>query len=193
MPRAGLSEERVVEEAARLADEVGYEALTLAGVAASFGVRLPSLYKHVKGLDALRGLVAVLAVRELAEELGRAAVGKSGNAALRALADAYRSYARHHPGRYAATLRAPESGDDALRAASEAVLQIVFAVLDGYGLSGADLVDATRVLRSTLHGFVSLESAGGFGIPQDVDRSFDRVVASLDAAFRSWSSGATRA
>jgi len=154
-------------------------------------VRLPSLYKHVDGLGALRGLVAVLAVRELTEELGRAAVGKSGNAALRALADAYRSYARQHPGRYAAALQAPEPDDDALRAASKAVLQVVVAVLDGYGLSGADLVDATRVLRGTLHGFVSLESAGGFGIPQDVDRSFDRVVASLDAAFNSWSAGAT--
>ncbi len=62
-------------------------------------------------------------------------------------------------------------------------------MLDGYGLAGDDLVDATRVLRSALHGFVSLESAGGFGIPQDVDRSFDRVVQSLDAAFRSWGSG----
>ncbi len=192
MPRAGLSEERVVEEAARLADEVGFDALTLAGVAARFGVRLPSLYKHVDGLDALRRLVALLAIRELHEELGRSAVGRSGSDALRALADAYRSYAQRHPGRYAATLRAPGPGDDAVRAASEAILETVFAVLRGYGLSGADLVDATRVLRSALHGFVSLESAGGFGMPQDVDRSFDRVVVGLDAAFASWGpSGAT--
>ena len=64
---------------------------------------------------------------------------------------------------------------------------VVFAVLSGYGLSGVDLVDATRILRSALHGFVSLETAGGFGMPQDVGRSFDLLVAGVDAAFKNWS------
>lgn len=189
MPRAGLTPDRVVAEAAAVADELGYDQLTLAEVAARFGVRLPSLYKHVAGLEGLRRGVSALAVRELGEALGRAAVGKSGGDALRALAAAYRAYAHRHPGRYAATLRAPAPGDEALKAASESVLEVVFAVLAGYGLSGADLVHATRVLRASLHGFVSLETAGGFGLPDDVDQSFERLVAGLDAAFQRWRAG----
>jgi Tetracyclin repressor-like, C-terminal domain len=47
-------------------------------------------------------------------------------------------------------------------------------------------VDATRALRSALHGFVMLENAGGFGLPRDVDRSFGQLVAAFDLAFRSW-------
>lgn len=42
------------------------------------------------------------------------------------------------------------------------------------------------MLRSTLHGFVSLAAAGGFGLPRAVDTTFDRLVAALDGTFRSW-------
>jgi len=41
-------------------------------------------------------------------------------------------------------------------------------------------------LRSALHGFVVLENAGGFGLPQDIERSFAQLVAALDIAFRQW-------
>ena len=53
-PRAGVDRARVVEVAAKLADEVGLEALTLAQVAARLNVKLPSLYNHVDGLPGLR-------------------------------------------------------------------------------------------------------------------------------------------
>lgn len=49
-----------------------------------------------------------------------------------------------------------------------------------------DVFDATRALRSALHGFVSLEAAGGFGLPRDVDRSFSRLVTAVDSAFKDW-------
>ncbi|MGD2045373.1 MAG: TetR/AcrR family transcriptional regulator [Gemmatimonadota bacterium] len=186
MPRAGLTPDKVIAEAARVADEVGLDRLTLAAVAERFGVRVPSLYKHVDGLDGVRHGVAVLTVRELGEALGRAAVGRAGADALTALAAAYRAYAHAHPGRYAATLRAPDPADAELVDASAAVLDVVFAVLAGYGLVGEDAVDATRILRASLHGFVSLEMGGGFGMSRDPDVSFRRLVEGLDAAFQRW-------
>ena len=33
-----------------------------------------------------------------------------------------------------------------------------------------------RTVRSALHGFVSLEASGGFGLPDDVDASFETLV-----------------
>jgi AcrR family transcriptional regulator len=184
VPRAGLSRAVVVDIGAQLADEAGLERLTLAGVAARAGVRLPSLYKHVGGLDDLQRGVAVLALRELAERLSAAAVGRAGADALRALAEAYRRYARERPGRYAATLRAPGADDDEHARAAAVVVEIVFAVLQGYDLAGGHLVHATRILRSSLHGFVALEAAGGFGLPDSVDETFARLVDGLDAALR---------
>ncbi|MBK9180580.1 MAG: WHG domain-containing protein [Acidimicrobiales bacterium] len=186
MPRAGLTPALVVGEAALVADDVGYDHLTLAAVAQRLGVRLPSLYKHVDGLDALHRGLAVQATGELAAALSAAAVGRATGDALAAMANAYRTYATEHPGRYAATVRAPDPADAEHVTASDAVLVVVLAVLAGYGLRGDDAIDATRALRSALHGFVALEAAGGFGLPQAVDRSFARLVATFDAAFVSW-------
>ncbi|MGA8260999.1 MAG: WHG domain-containing protein [Arenicellales bacterium] len=185
MPRAGLSREVVVAEASRLADKHGYDKLTLAAIAQHFGVAVPSLYKHVAGLPAVQRELAVLAVSELGDALRSAIQGAQDNG-LRAMAGAYRAYARLHPGRYAATLRAPAAGDAEHRAVSDAVLATVFRILEAYGLEDADLVDAARTLRAALHGFVALESNGAFGLPQDVDRSFDRLVDALDAALEHW-------
>jgi AcrR family transcriptional regulator len=176
----------VVAEAAAVADELGYDKLTLAVIAERLGVRLPSLYKHVASLDALRKELAALATRELAEALTAAAVGRAGSEALRAVADAYREYGRAHPGRYAATVRAPGPADAGHQAGTEAVLRVVFAVMAGYRITGDDAVDATRALRAGLHGFLTLESAGGFGLPRDIDRSYERFVAAFDTALTNW-------
>ena len=107
MPRAGLTRAVIAADAAELVDESGWDQLTLAAVAARFGVRQPSLYKHVAGLSELRRDISVLAGRELGEELATAAVGKSGQDAMVAMAEAYRTYAKKHPGRYAASVIAP--------------------------------------------------------------------------------------
>jgi AcrR family transcriptional regulator len=187
LPRAGLNREKVIAEAADVADEVGFDRLTLAAVAERTGVRLPSLYKHVESLDALRHGVAAQATRELATVMTDAAVGRAGADALHAVAVAYRDYGRAHPGRYAGTLRAPDPADEARVTASDAMLRVIFRILAGYGISGDDAVDATRSLRAALHGFVTLEAAGGFGMPREVDRSFDRFLIAFDATLTGWS------
>jgi AcrR family transcriptional regulator len=193
VPRAGLRPSIVIAEAASLADDVGFDHLTLAALAARLKVAVPSLYKHVDGLGALRRGIAILALHELgaamAEGLARAG-GEDSSAHVRALAAAYRAYAGAHPGRYAATLRAAPPGDPEHVAASEAVLERVLAVLAERGLEGEDAIDATRALRAALHGFVSLEAAGGFGMPQDVGRSFARMVRALDRGFDELAAGA---
>ncbi|MCW3843137.1 WHG domain-containing protein [Micromonospora yasonensis] len=188
MPRAGLSPQAVVREAAVLADEVGHDRLTLAAVASRLGVALPSLYKHVKGVDALHQKLAVLATAEVATELTTAAAGRAGGDALRAVAAAFRDYARRHPGRYPATQRAPDPADPEHLAAAERAVRAIYAILHGYGLDGDAAVDATRMFRAAVHGFITLEAAGGFGLPRDVDRSFDQMVAALDTAYRDWRS-----
>jgi len=184
MPRAGLSTAAVVAAAAEIADAEGLDRLTLARVAVAAGVRTPSLYNHVESLDDVRRRVALLALRDLADALRDAAVGRAGDDALVAMADAYRAYARRHPGRYAATQRAPAEGDEEMRAAAKGAVDVVFAILRGYGLEGDDAIHAARAVRSALHGFVALEAGGGFGIPVDLDESYARMVRALARGLR---------
>lgn len=178
MPRRGLDTEAVVDAAAAIADAEGLEAVTLARLAAQLGVRAPSLYSHVDGLDDLRRRLAARGARQLAGELQAAAAGRARGDALAAIADAYRNYARRHPGTYAALQRAP--GSDALGAEAAArVVDVVVAALRGYGLEGEDAIHAVRIVRAALHGFVALENDGGFGLPLAPDESFRRLVAVL--------------
>lgn len=177
--RAGLSPAAVVATAADLADSDGLGALTLASIAGTVGVRTPSLYNHVAGLDDVRRRLALLALGEIDAALRTAVMGRAGEDALVSLGRAYRSYARRHPGRYAATVRAPDPADAELAAAGAAAVEPLFAVLRGYGLRGEGAVHAARAVRSALHGFVALETAGGFGIPVDVEESFEAMLAAL--------------
>jgi AcrR family transcriptional regulator len=187
VPRAGLNTDRVVAEAADLADEAGPDHLTLAALAARLGVRQPSLYKHVASLDSLQQLVAKRAKVEFADVLGRVAIGRARDDALVAMAYAWRAWARDHPGRYQIGQRAPAPGDAGHLAVADGFVAIMTAVMAGYGLDGDDAIDAVRAYRSALHGFVSLEASGGFGMPVSVDRSFGRLVRALVRATSSWS------
>lgn len=183
MPRAGLTAQTVTDAAAELADADGLEAVTLAALAARLGVRAPSLYAHVEGLDDLRGRIAARGAEQLAERLQAAVAGRSGATALRALAAAYRDYAREHPGAYAALQRV--TGRDARAAeAAERTVGVVLAVLEGFGIEGDAALHATRAIRSALHGFVLLEAQEGFGLPLDVDESFGVLVGVLDRGLR---------
>jgi AcrR family transcriptional regulator len=187
VPRAGLSRAAVTAVALDLVDEggaTGLDRLTLAAVAARAGVAVPSLYKHVASLDDLRRLVAIDAVAELTRRLAAATIGRSGADAVREAALAVRQYAREHPGRYASTQVAPHLADpDDAELAERAAetIEVMSAALRGFGLPEEANVDAIRILRSTLHGFVMLELGGGFGLPDDLDRTFARLVDGLVA------------
>jgi AcrR family transcriptional regulator len=185
VPRAGLTKNRVVEEAELLADEG--EPVTLAVLARRLGVQVPSLYKHVAGADGLQRSVANRAKIELGDVLARAAVGKAGPDAVAALSVAYRDWATAHPGRYAFTLRAPDPNDPEDFAAASRAIQVIFDALAAYGLVEDDVIDATRYFRSMLHGFVALIAAGAFALP-DLDRSFAQMVAVLQLGLAQWPS-----
>ena len=186
MPRAGLSPDVVVAEAARLVDAEGAGALTLSALAQRFGVAQPSLYKHVGGLDDLHSRLAVLAARDLGATLRRAVGGRSGRDAVAAAATAYRAYAGQHPGTYAYLLRA-RPGDAGHAEAAQEILDVLAVVLAWYGIeSDDDRVDAVRLLRSVLHGFVVLEIDGGFALSRPPDASFAAIVAALDHSFAAW-------
>ncbi|WP_028060051.1 TetR/AcrR family transcriptional regulator [Candidatus Solirubrobacter pratensis] len=188
MVRAGLDPDAVVSAAARIADAEGLEAVTLARLAGELGVRTPSLYSHVAGLDDLRRRLSVRGARELADAMQEAAAGRSRRDALHAVASAYREYARTHPGTYQALQRSADLRDD--DAAARAV-RVVTAILAGYGLEGDDAIHATRAVRAALHGFAALAAGGGFGIALSVDETFERLVDLLDRGLQGASSASS--
>lgn len=185
MPRAGLDAASVTAAGAELADQIGLDRVTMSLVAERLGVKTPSLYKHVDGLASLTHRIAVLAAIELGDALRDALQGVSGRKALTAAAQTIRVFVRDHPGRYAATTGArPMHDDDPLIPAVARTLTSLEAVLDGYDLDDSEKIHALRMIRSVLHGFATLDQAGGFQIDIDVDASFDWMIGFLDRGLR---------
>jgi len=174
--RAGLDQASVVEAAVKLIDEEGIEQLSLGRLAERLGVRTPSLYNHVAGLSCLKHDLALYCLHDLLDRILRATVGKSRAEAIFALANAYRAYAREAPGRYALTVQAPDPGDQEVQALAQQLVDVVRAVLAPYRLSEEVAIHAIRGLRSIVHGFISLEVAGGFAMPVDLDASFHWLI-----------------
>ncbi|SDW69274.1 WHG domain-containing protein [Amycolatopsis xylanica] len=186
MARAGLTAQRLTEAAAELADEVGFENVTVSALARRFGVKDASLYSHVRNARDLRVRTSALALAELADRAAAALAGRSGKDALVAFADAYRDYATSHPGRYAAAQLEIDPDTVAAEPARRHA-ELTRAVLRGYALPEPAETDAVRLLHSTFHGYVSLERGGGFSHQtRTADASWAAALDALDTLLRQW-------
>ncbi|WP_372728728.1 TetR-like C-terminal domain-containing protein [Nocardioides sp.] len=151
--------------------------MSLTAVAQRLGVATPSLNSHIRNLSALRRLVALEGCRELEQAFLEATDTSPGAEGLRRAADSYRTFARDHPGLYEALLPAPAPHEDGeLAAAMAAPVVVLGELLRDLGAEPDQAVHLIRALRSTLHGFVTLERDSGFGLPTDVDESWRTTV-----------------
>ncbi|MBT2226157.1 TetR-like C-terminal domain-containing protein [Nonomuraea sp. NEAU-A123] len=76
-------------------------------------------------------------------------------------------------GRYAAVIQVP---DPATAEAGARLIDILVAALRAYGLEGSDAIHAARSLRAAAHGFSVLEAAGAFGLPEQLDESYELLI-----------------
>jgi AcrR family transcriptional regulator len=185
--KAGITLDDVAEAAASIADKDGLEAATLTAVAGELGIKTPSLYNHVNGLAGLRRLLAMHG-SHLVHEVFEEAIGdQKGAAALRSIAKADREFALDHPGLYASFLPAPKPDEDPelYEAMAEPVFLVAHVLLE-MGIPPSEAIHLIRALRALLHGFLDLEAQEGFGMPIDIDASFERsvelILAGIEAA-----------
>lgn len=176
MARAGVTVPRIVDVAMAVADRDGLDDLTLAAIAAELGIRVPSLYKHIPNLEAVVTLHAERCREQLADVMGAAIQGLSGQAAVEALANGIRTWALAYPARYGATVKGQVAGIEP----SPATTRALAILMEAIGAKDEDItgesIHQARALRSKLHGFIDLELRGGFGIPVDIDESFAWLV-----------------
>jgi len=181
---ASFSREELLETARAIANCDGWENLTLNHVARDLGVKPPSLYNHIQGLPGLRRDLTVHVVGEMIDEVTRAAVGISGGEAVTAIARTYRAYGLANPGVLPALAAAPKEDDEEHQRIADRFLEVGFAVMQGFGLERVEAIHALRSLRSITHGYIVLELEGGFGLPEEIEKSFEwamaRFVAGLE-------------
>jgi AcrR family transcriptional regulator len=159
---------------------IGLENVSLLQVAEKLGVKSPSLYKHLSGLQELSSGIANLAISRLDEAIRNAAVGRSKEDALMAIASAYRKFAKENSELYKAILRFPSCHDKNIQEVGHSIVRILYQVMEPYHYSKKETIDFVRGFRSALHGFVSLEEAGFFqNTEANADESYKQLVSRL--------------
>ena len=176
-PRKRVDREQVLESAEAIVDRDGWSELTMSALARELGLAVPSLYRHVRNLEALRGELQCRTLRALGIALERKAMGRSGETAMRALATTFRRFAREHPHRYELAMREPVDRE-AFEQASVEASRALTAVIRSYGIEDASFEPHLSAFAA-LHGVVSLESVGFFPSPTIADAVFDRVLDSI--------------
>ena len=177
---AQTSTAAIVAAGRRLLEERGMDALTMHDVADAVGVRAPSLYKRVRGRSDLFRLILEDVSDELTSALDAAASSGDPVADLRAMATAYRRFARSNPVTYTLML-APRAvpGATARSVRSSATFLHVVAELAG----PQHALPAARTIVAWAHGFITMELAGAFRLGGDVEQAWDfgldRVLAAV--------------
>jgi AcrR family transcriptional regulator len=185
-----VDKSRICQEAVILANRRGLDCLSMSELAQALNIRSPSLYSHVAGIDDVKRLLAVHGLDLLERRVAQTTIGKSGADAVAAALNAYRDFVRENPGVYAAMIPTPVRSDREWSGAVDRLMDTFLASLREYGLRGSEIIHALRGLRSLVHGFVSLESAGALKHRVDRDESFAWMVGSFIAALEKMSSRA---
>ncbi|MDW3220417.1 MAG: TetR-like C-terminal domain-containing protein [Acidimicrobiales bacterium] len=176
MAKQRIDHSEVIASAIAVADRDGLDEVVLARVADDLGVQPSALYNHVDGVDGLFRDISDQAARNLADSLLDAAVARSGGDALRAVAIAYRDFAGHHPGQYASLLLPAGRESEGRTGPHETITTVLSRIVEPWGYTGDAAVHAARVIRSSIHGFVTLEASGAFVNPQETDESFAALL-----------------
>lgn len=74
--------------------------------------------------------------------------------------------------------------------ATQGIVDVLFRVLEAYGLTEEQKVHCVRMLRSFLQGFSAIESHGGFGNPAPTDDTFDFALQTMLDGIRNLQGGA---
>jgi hypothetical protein len=146
-------------------------------IAADLSAEIEGLLAEKVGtIPQMRRFLAIKGYRELRQRLAVDVGGKSGEAALRALASSLRAFARDRPGLSAATFRSAVMDSPEWRSEGEALGRFILNVLAGIGLTGDPAHHALRTLRALVRGFVIHELTSSFLDVVDYDESYDFAV-----------------
>lgn len=176
MPRIKIDKDTIIMEAAHMANETGIENLSLKTLAARLGVKSPSLYNHVDGLDDLKRQVMLYGWKEMEDRMIQAVIGVTGYDAVRAMCHAFHKYATENQGVFSAMLWFNQFEDEQTLETASRMTSIFFKITDSLNISQENCCHLVRMFRGFLEGFALLENHHAFGNAQPIEESFHLAV-----------------
>ncbi len=173
----GLNQQIVVEEAGKMIEEMGSEKFSMRLLADRLGVKTASLYTHLGSMEELYTQVGLEALKKQQEYQMNAISGKNRDEAVKSLALAYRRFGKEHRELYRFIMSMPEGFAKTLQTAASVIVEPSMKVLSAYNIDEKQRMHWQRVLRSTMHGFISHEENGYFShYPADIEESYHLAI-----------------
>lgn len=177
----------VIEAASAIADEKGLDHVSLKAVAERLGIRTPSLYNHIESLeDLLRG-VAHNGMRSMNRNMAQAAIGKSGEAAIRAVALEYLRFLVEHCGVYETIQWATWHGNGETAKLFSDYTELLQRLILSCGFGAEHTAGILNLLAGFLHGYTTLQLRYAFSDPERVEReladALDTVLLGLQQKY----------
>ena len=186
MARAGLDKETVIRKAAELANEIGYDKITLKLLAEHLNVQPPSLYNHIKGIEELQKEIMLFGWRQMDQAMTDAAVCVSGYDALEAICRAFYKYATENPGVFNAMLWYNKFENEETQNATKEMFSIIYRAFTMLNISKENSEHLIRTYRGFLEGFALLVNNHAFGNPVSIEESFEISLRVLIGEQRRW-------
>lgn len=184
MKRAGIDKETIIRSAAQLVNQAGMERITMKMLADKLGVKPPSLYNHMKGLEDLKKQLMIFGWTQAKENLLLSLAGVSGYDAIKAMCYAFYDYATENTGLFEVMLWYNKFQNEEAAEATAELLAVIFKVTRSLDIPDNYCFHLIRTFRGFLEGFFLLVNNGSFGHPLPVTDSFEISVNILIAGIK---------
>lgn len=185
MTRVGMDKDIIISKAVELVNKVGIEHITLKMLADNLGVKSPSLYNHINGLDDLKEQLMIYGWKQTEQRILHTVIGMSGYDAIRAMCYAFYDYATENPGVFDVMLWYNKFQSDEMEMATSELLSIIFKITKSLNLPDDYCFHLIRTFRGFLEGFFLLVNNGSFGHALPIMTSFDISINILIAGIKS--------
>ena len=176
MARIGMDANTIISRATQMANQMGMENMTLKMLADDLGVKTPSLYNHIDGLEDLKMQLMIYGWKQMEERIIQSVIGISGYDAIKAGCYAFYEYATENPGIFNAMLWYNKSQNAETMEATSGVFSVLFKITSSLNISEENCNHIIRTLRGFLEGFSLLVNNGAFGNPISISDSFELSV-----------------
>lgn len=160
----------VIQAASDIADEKGLNNVSLKVVAERLNIRTPSLYNHIENLDDLLREVAHNGMRTMNQRMVQAAIGKSGDTAIKAVAIEYLNYMIEHCGIYETIQWATWHGTDETAKIFCEYTDLLKTLILSCNFGTENVTEILNLLTGFLHGYTTLQLRYAFSEPEKVRR-----------------------
>lgn len=161
--KRNLTQEKIFDATKQLATVIGIRNITFPKLAEALDIKYPSLYNHFKNMAELKLRLTETLIDELTAILHEKLAGLHGAEAIKMFSDVYLDFAFANASVYELLINVPQTHSTSIIEKNIALNQQIQTILiNDYQLESVDVFNKSRMLRSILHGYISLRFKGYF-------------------------------